>query len=302
MNAKKIEIDSEGKAATHLLFPNPDQPRKIFKQGPLEELALSIREKGLIEPIVITPYGKIIAGERRWRASMMEGTIQTERGPIQITPVERVPVITKNASEREIAELALLENWQREDLTIMEEAMEFKKRLAEGWTKEDLARILGLKQTWRIDERLSLLNLTPEYQQMVAEGKIGNSEAFEMSRVTPAKQGVVLKKIVSGELNTYNKLRAFVDGMIALESQGNIFDLNSLSEEEQSSIRSFDGMLAGIERFIGKFRDEERIALLKKAGFRADIKSERLDLIIKELQGIRKIILAGKGIKDAMAA
>ena len=299
---EKLKPDKDGTVDITRLYPNPDQPRKVFKQGPLEELALSIREKGLIEPIVITPDGKIIAGERRWRASMLEGIIQTELGPVSVCPLNRVPVVIRDASDREIAELALLENFQREDLSIMEEAVEFRKRLDEGWTKEELARVLGLKQLWRIDERLSLLNLAPEFRAMVAEEKIGPSEAFEMSRLPASKQSIALKRILSGELNTYNKLRSFVDGLIAIENQSSIFELQSLSADENESIRSLDRMLASVEKLIKEVTERDREAHLKKAGFRSDMSAVRLEVAIKGLQRIRKIVLAGEGVREAMAA
>jgi len=108
--------------------------------------------------------------------------------------------------------------------------------ISKGWTKEELAVTLGLKQEWRIDERLSLLKLTQENQNRLVNGQLGNSQAFEMSRV-PDKQDLVLRKIQAGELGSYNKLRAFVDGLIAIENQETIFALfPPMKEEDISSV------------------------------------------------------------------
>jgi ParB family chromosome partitioning protein len=204
------------------------------------------------------------------------------------------------ADDRLVEELALLENVQRQDLNIIEEAKAYRALLDRGWSRDDLARKMGFKQPWRIDERTSLLNLAPEYQDMVIQGKIGNSEAFEMSRLSYGKQGIVLKKILSGELNTYNKLRSFVDAVLAVEKQENIFALEIINDDERETIKGFDSLLNSTERVIREFYEQGKAGHLKKAGFRQDIKVEQLDLIIKGLMKIRKTLLAGAGLKDAV--
>ncbi len=169
-----------------LIYPNPDQPRKIFNQAKLEELAQSIKEQGLIEPLVVVrqprifiakspgpPISKefmLIAGERRWRAC-------------QIAGLATAPVRILEADDRQIAEMALVENIQRQDLTPLEEARAFKEMLDKGYTKEELAQKLGFKQVWRVDERLSLLNLSPKFQDALIFGVISPSQAFEISRL-----------------------------------------------------------------------------------------------------------------------
>jgi ParB family transcriptional regulator, chromosome partitioning protein len=123
-----------------LIYPNPTQPRKFFPKEALEELALSIQEQGLIEPLVVVPRGDrfmLVAGERRWRACQMIG-------------LETVPVRVLSADDRQVAEMALVENLQRQDLTPLEEARAFKDMLDRGYTKEELAQKLGFKQVWRV--------------------------------------------------------------------------------------------------------------------------------------------------------
>lgn len=277
------------------VYPNPDQPRKDFDPDRLEELSMSIKEYGVLEPIVVTPRGNrymIIAGERRYRASY-------------IAELTEIPARVIEADDALVEELALLENIQRQDLNIIEEARAFQSLLDRGWSEDKLAKKMGFKQVWRIKERTSLLNLAPEFQDMVTgrgSFTLGNSQAFEVSRLPQAKQRQVVNKILAGELNTYNKLRAFVDAVIEIENQGDFFALQQISESEKETIDTFNSMLRSVERFIKQGYDQDKTDYLKKAGYRQDIKVERLDLIIQELQKIRKVVLAGKGIKDALAA
>lgn len=272
------------------IFPNPDQPRKDFDKDKLDELAMSIKEYGIIEPIIVTPRDgryMIIAGERRFRASKIAG-------------LPKVLSLVKGADDDLVEELALLENIQREDLNIIEEARAYQSLLDRGMPKETLAKKMGFKQPWRIDERTNLLKLSTENQQLVINGKIGNSQAFEMSRVSLSKQAMVLRKIQSGSLNTYNKLRAYVDGMIALESQANLLTLTSITPEEKETMKSLERALQQAEKFIGVFQETENGESLKKIAFHSSITADRIDLIIQILMKVRKKITESTGIRSAM--
>ncbi|MGD0659490.1 MAG: ParB/RepB/Spo0J family partition protein [Syntrophorhabdales bacterium] len=272
-----------------LIYANPNQPRKAFDPEKLQELAASIKEYGVLEPIVVTPRENgrymIIAGERRFRASTLAG-------------LPEIPVRVIEADDNIVEELALLENVQREDLTIIEEARAYQSLLDRGMSKEELATKLG-KMPWRIDERTSLLNLSPAHQKLVEAGKIGHSEAFEMSRVSEGKQALILRKIHAGELGTYNKLRSFVDGMILCERQEAIFSLQEFTPEEKASIDLFKLTMRNIQSFVSQVENEEA---MKKAAFHSAVRAEQLDLVIKHLMRLRKLVLAGSGIKEAMEA
>ena len=272
------------------VYPNPNQPRKDFDPDKLEELSMSIREYGVLEPIVVTPRDgryMIIAGERRYRASLLAGLIS-------------IPARIIEADDALVEELALLENIQRQDLNIIEEAKAYQALLDRGWSKEDLARKLGFKQLWRIDERTSLLKLTGAHQAMVVSGEISNSQAFEMSRLPAGKQPIVLRKILKGELNSYNKLRAFVDGLLMIESQEVFFSLTTLNDAERGTLEGFKSSIASIERFLKLFHTAEALSVLRKVTLHTDVDVQRIDLIIQNLQKIRKSILAGEGIKKAV--
>jgi ParB/RepB/Spo0J family partition protein len=272
------------------IFPNPDQPRKEFDAEKLAELAGSIKNHGVIEPIVVTPReGRymIIAGERRYRASLLAGLKTIPAGGHRDNAL--------------VEELALIENIQRQDLNPIEEGKAYAN-LLKKYSVEELAKKLGYKKTGPILDRTQLLDLAPEYQEMVVKGTLSTSEAYEMSRLPVDKQQGVFLKLQRGELNSYNKLFAYVQGVINLAAQEEIFALAPLSEKEQESIASLSSLIASIERFIGKVQEQDKAKHLEKAVFHSDVSPERIDFIIGSLQRIRRTILVGDGVKKAMQA
>ena len=144
------------------LVPNPQQPRKSFDARALEELAISIRTSGLLQPVVVRPRGsqyEILVGERRWRAAQQAG-------------LTRVPVIVREASDAEALELGLVENLLREDLNPVEAAQAYQRLLAEfGWTQEELAQRLG-KDRSSIANALRLLRLPEPIQEDLRTGRL----------------------------------------------------------------------------------------------------------------------------------
>ncbi len=158
--AKKIKIS--------MIEPRPDQPRKVFNKEQLQELADSIAEHGVIQPIILVNgengYYRIIAGERRWRASKLAGLTE-------------IPAIVRDYSEVQAAEIALIENLQREDLNPIEEAMGYKSLMERfGLTQDKISERVG-KSRSNVANMLRLLNLDPEIQSMVQEGKISAGHA-----------------------------------------------------------------------------------------------------------------------------
>lgn len=149
------------------IIPNPDQPRKNFNETLLNELADSIKNYGVIQPITVVKKGFkyiIIAGERRYRAS-------------QIAGLTKIPVIIKDYSDKECKEIALIENLQREDLNAIEEAVAYKKLIDEyDLSQEELATSLG-KSRPVIANSLRLLTLHPDVQQLVIDGRLSAGHA-----------------------------------------------------------------------------------------------------------------------------
>jgi ParB family chromosome partitioning protein len=146
---------------------NPKQPRKRFEEEKLEELAASIREHGIVEPILVRREGgkyRILAGERRWRAAQRAG-------------LREVPAVLREASEREAFEIALIENLQREDLNAIEEAEAYDVLMADyGLTQEAIAQRVG-KERSTVANALRLLKLPSEVRELVKEGQLDMGHA-----------------------------------------------------------------------------------------------------------------------------
>ena len=168
---EEAEDDNKGEKVKEIeigaIFANPNQPRKVFDQTALQELADSIAKHGVIMPIIVNKSGDrymIIAGERRFRASKLAG-------------LSTVPVIVKNYNERQIKEISLIENLQREDLNPIEAATAMRSLMDDyGMTQEDLADRIG-KSRPAIANTLRLLNLAPEVIKMVAGGTLSAGHA-----------------------------------------------------------------------------------------------------------------------------
>lgn len=173
------------------IFANPNQPRKVFDEGALKELADSISKHGVIMPIIVNKSGDrfmIIAGERRFRASKLAG-------------LKKVPVIVKNYNERQIKEISLIENLQREDLNPIEAATAMRSLMDEyGMTQEDLADRIG-KSRSAIANTLRLLNLAPEVIKMVANGELSAGHARALISVPQVDQIKIAESAVKEEIS-----------------------------------------------------------------------------------------------------
>jgi ParB family chromosome partitioning protein len=177
----------------HSIRPNPHQPRSIFDETALQELAASIREHGLIQPLIVTRAGEdrytLIAGERRWRAS-------------QIAELETVPVLIKDAAPQQMLELALIENVQRADLNSLEEAFAYKQLSEEfGLTQEQVAQRVG-KSRVAITNTLRLLKLPETIKARLADGSISEGHARALLMLSDATtQQRTLVQIIKRGLN-----------------------------------------------------------------------------------------------------
>jgi ParB family transcriptional regulator, chromosome partitioning protein len=167
--------------------PSEFQPRNIFGQQKLDELAQSIRHNGIIQPLVVRRTGErfqIIAGERRWRAAQSAG-------------LHRVPCIVKEVSEENVLELSLIENIQREELNPIEEASAYKKLLEKPeLTQEELGRRVG-KDRSSITNALRLLKLPIEVQKLVEENKLSAGHARSLLSVDSGDQQIMLAREIT---------------------------------------------------------------------------------------------------------
>lgn len=173
--------------------PNPDQPRKEFSEDSLRELADSIKEKGVLQPILVESREDgsflILAGERRWRAAKAAG-------------LREIPVIVRSFSEQEKLEIALIENIQREDLTPIEEAQAYRKLMeTSSMSQEELSVRLG-KNRSTVANSLRLLKLPQDMQQSLNKREIspGHARAI-LAVINPADQRILFNRIVAGGLS-----------------------------------------------------------------------------------------------------
>lgn len=201
------------------IIPNRFQPRLTFDEKSLNELASSIKEHGIIQPLVLRRLGdkyEIIAGERRYKAAQLAGLTE-------------VPAIISNIDDNKSAEIALVENVQRRNLNSLEEAKSYKMILdKEGLTQDELAKKIGVSQS-TIANKLRLLNLTSEAQDALMNDKISERHARSLLSVSdPEKQKALLNKVISERLTVRQ-----LDDEIKKES-------NPASESVLNHVPSYD--------------------------------------------------------------
>lgn len=172
--ADKTEEKNEVMVSINKVEPNKEQPRKTFDEDALLELSESIKQFGVLQPLLVTDkkdYYEIIAGERRWRAAKMAG-------------LKKVPVIIKDLTDQEIVEISLIENIQREDLNPIEEAIAYKRLLNEFNLKQDEVAERVSKSRTAVTNSMRLLKLCDKVQQMVINDMISTGHARALLGIT----------------------------------------------------------------------------------------------------------------------
>jgi ParB family chromosome partitioning protein len=183
------------------ILPNPAQPRLSYEEDSLTELADSIREHGVLQPILVRPVGsqyELIAGERRWRASRM-----AQR--------ESIPAIVVEFDDETALEVSIIENLQREDVSPLEEASMFRKMTDLGYSVRQLAQKIG-KDKGYVENRMRLADAPPEIRDLVSVRKDTISHAYELMKIRDERtRRRLAKKVAAGEL-TLARLRAITGG------------------------------------------------------------------------------------------
>lgn len=225
-----IEIDPK------LIEANPLQPRKQFAQKSLDDLMLSIRRYGLIQPLVVTQKDdkyELIAGERRLRASLELG-------------LKKVPVVIRDAKDQEKLELALIENIQREDLDPIETALAYRKLIDQfNLTQEELSKRVG-KSRPVITNSLRLLNLPEKIQEALVKGHINEGHAKLIAGLpNEVKQMQMLRRIIDGKLSVGATLKETRKTGGTKEARVKI---NAQDKENEMIFRDFFGARAEINR------------------------------------------------------
>lgn len=193
-SGKEAEKNEDGATLVKItkVEPNRDQPRKNFDEDSLHELAESIKQFGLLQPILVQDretYYEIVAGERRWRAAKLAG-------------LKEVPVIIRNLTEQEIVEISLIENIQREDLNPIEEAQAYKRLLTEFHLKQDEVAERVSKSRTAVTNSMRLLKLCDDVQKMIVDEMITTGHARALIGIEdPEEQYMLAQKIFDEKLS-----------------------------------------------------------------------------------------------------
>jgi len=235
--------------------PNPFQPRKVFNHDSLQELSASIQEYGVIQPLIVrnTVNGyELVAGERRLRASKLAGLSQ-------------VPVIVKEFTDKEVAELAMIENLQREDLHFLEEAEGFHQLITSfSFTQEELAKRMGKNQS-TIANKLRLLKLTPEVRAVVAAEKLTERHARSLLKIDePRLQMEVLDIIRERHLNVRETEELIEDFLEDIAKQ---------IEEKKAHKRTIIKVIRDVRIFVNTINNV--VGEMKKSGLKIKVKQEQ---------------------------
>ena len=208
------------------ILPNRFQPRKKFSEDELLELTESIKQYGILEPIIVRPLGdkyELIAGERRYKANVLSGN-------------DTIPVIIKDLTDAECSEIAIIENLHRENLSAIEEALAFKRAIDLGYvTQQQLAEKIGKSQSY-IANKIRLLKLSDEVQEALLNKKISERHARSLLKIKDLNdQNVMLAKIINERL-TVRKTDEEIDKMINENKEGQLqtTPLNAIFNDNES--------------------------------------------------------------------
>ena len=199
--------------------PNREQPRKNFDEDALQELADSIKQFGLLQPILVQDrkdYYEIIAGERRWRAAKLAG-------------LKEVPVIIRNYSNQEIVEISLIENIQREDLNPIEEALAYKRLLEEFNLKQDEVAERVSKSRTTVTNSMRLLKLCDGVQQMIIDDMLSTGHARALIPIEDADEQLRLAQRIFDEKLSVREVEKIVKAILNPEKKENKEDQTSQS-------------------------------------------------------------------------
>ena len=228
-------VPSDRPAPRHVLpveqiTPNPDQPRRSFAPEALQELADSLRGKGMLQPLIVRPHPtdrglyQIVAGERRWRAA-------------QIAQLHEVPVIVRDLSDTEVLEVAIVENIQRSDLNAIEEASSYRQLMDRfGHTQERLADALN-KSRSHIANLLRLLNLPEQVQAWLKEGKLTAGHARAL--VTAPNAVELARKVIEKNLSVRE-----TEELVRRQNAGETKPKAEKSRDKDADTRALEGDLA----------------------------------------------------------
>jgi ParB family transcriptional regulator, chromosome partitioning protein len=237
LGTSELDVEQLREIDIDRILPNSQQPRKNFDEEALEELANSIRQHGVVQPIVVRAlddgFFQLIAGERRWRASQRAG-------------LTRLPAVIRQAGEHDTLEIALIENLQRQDLNPLEEAQAYEKLIVDfGMTQDEVAKRVG-KNRATVANMLRLLKLPSEVQQWLRDNKLSTGHAKALLSLSePDAILDAAKKVIQGNLSVRHA--EMLVGRIA-KGEAQNGDLAVDSEVEDPNVKA---AIRALEQVIG---------------------------------------------------
>lgn len=238
---KTVVVTAENEININLIEPNPDQPRKKFDDDALAELADSIKEHGLIEPIVVQKKDKryiIVAGERRWRAC-------------RIAKLKKVPVVIKEFDDKERFEIAIIENIQRQDLNAIEEAMAYQVLVDEYKLTQDKVAERVSKSRVAITNSLRLLKLDKRVQELVVNDLISGGHARALLSLNNKDiQYDTAMKVIDEKLSVREteKLVKSLNNPNEKNAKSKVLDNEAIYKEYENNLRTILGSKVAIQR------------------------------------------------------
>lgn len=254
---QKIPLDS--------IRPNPDQPRRTFRQKDTDDLARSILAAGkLHQPVTVRPVEpegniafELVMGERRWRAHRR----LVEWGHRKFASIA-CHVEQMTTDQCEIA--SIVENLQRVDVNPIEESFAFQRLVERGYDNAKIAELVGVDE-FRVRERLDLIRLDPQIQHLVRTGQLAPTCGVELSKLDMAKQREVLRKIHGGKISTISEIRAAVTVVQERDAQGDFLgDAGVPTKEEKATLNAMEKKIDQIKSMIcAGFKDGECVIARK---------------------------------------
>lgn len=254
-----------------MIEPNREQPRRMFEEDSLLELADSIKQFGVLQPILVqkkSDYYEIIAGERRWRAAKLAG-------------IKEVPVIIREFTEQQAVEIALIENIQRENLNPIEEAMAFKRLLEEFSLKQDEVAERVSKSRTAVTNSMRLLKLDPRVQQMIIDDMISTGHARTLLAIEDGEQQYVLA----------NKI--FDEKLSVRETEKLIKELKNPKKEKKKPVVENDFIYRDSEEKL-KSKMGTKVSVNNKANGKGRIEIEYYSE--KEFERIFEMLMTIRGV------
>lgn len=257
------------------IIPNRFQPREKFDSEALKELSTSIKEHGVIQPIIVRKIGEkyeIIAGERRYKASALAG-------------LTKIPAIIRNLDDKEASKVALLENLQRKDLTAIEEARTYQKILElDSMTQEELGRTMGKSQA-AIANKLRLLALTDEVQEALLNDQISERHARSLLNITNANEQVEMLERVINNRMTVRELDHAIRSL-------------KLAPNEQQTISVEEKPVIDEPKETPVLTLEDLLKPQKLPEIKTEVKEETIESLKSEEEPIEKPVTESKFISD----